>query len=86
MRSSASCSLVSRKRPELKLKGEALFPHLGKEEIDFVFEPQRAEETDYGSGITFNVRVGPKVALAFAGIFANLVVMLADLLFRIVLP
>jgi hypothetical protein len=75
---------VSRKRAEIKLKGEALFPKLGKEDIDFVFEPQRGDESDhYGSGLTFNITVGPKLAVAVASIFANLVVTLANIFLQV---
>lgn len=73
---------MSRKRPEIKLKGEALFPHLGKEEIDFAFEPRRDGEDDFGSGLTFNVVVGPKVAIVIVGVFANLVVSILNFLLR----
>lgn len=74
---------MSRRGPDLKLKGEALIPHLGKEEIDFVFEPRRDGEEDWGSGLVFNVQVGPKVALVIVGIAANLIVTCVNLLTRV---
>lgn len=57
---------------------------MGKEDIDFVFEPQRGQEKDeFGSGLNFNLNVGPKVAIAVAAMFANLFVSVANTCIRL---
>lgn len=69
----------------VQLKGEALLPKLGKEEIDFVFEPQRTDEKDeYGSGILFQIGVGPKGLLIIGSFLANIIIGVLNLCIRVI--
>lgn len=69
----------------IRLKGEALIPKMWKEDIDFVFEPQRENERDnFGSGLLFQVQVGPKGLILLGSLLANLIIGTLNFVTRIV--
>jgi len=62
MRSSASCSLVSRKGPLVRFKGEALVPKSPGAEAQAFFVPKREGEEGYDYGFVFHLEVSYKLA------------------------
>lgn len=79
MRSSANCSLVSRKRPDVRLKTEAMWHRKVAQSDGRWFEPRRLGEEEYEDGMVFQIQFGRKALLVMGAVLVDLLLTLLRL-------